>query len=54
MAGNLRRDCGELAGENFPVDADQSFWLALAHIMNRVCLTKIDERDKDSIFCSFR
>ena len=43
-----------MAGENFPVDADKSFWLALAYIMNSVSLTKIGERDKDSIFCSFR
>lgn len=50
MAGKLRSNYGAVAGGNFPVDADQSFWLALAHIMNSVSLTKIGERDKDSIF----
>mgnify|MGYP000605363263 CR=1 FL=1 len=54
LAGKLRRNCGEVAGENFPVDADQSFWSALAHIMYSVSLTKIGECDKDSILCSFR
>lgn len=53
-----RENCGgisgEVAGGNFPVDADQSFWLALTHIKYSVSLTKIGECDKDSIFCSFR
>ena len=64
LAGKLRRNCGELrgiagncgevAGKNFTVDADQSFWLALARIMYSVSLTKLGECDKDSNFCSFR
>ncbi len=54
LAGKLRRNCGEVAGKNFTVDADQSFWLALARIMYSVSLTKLGECDKDSNFCSFR
>lgn len=54
LAGKLRRNCGEVVGKNFTVDADQSFWLALARIMYSVSLTKLGECDKDSIFCSFR
>lgn len=54
LAGKLRRNCGEVAGKNFTVDADQSFWLALVRIMYSVSLIKLGEHDKDGNFCSFR
>lgn len=55
MCGSLwRENCGVITGQwrgkTSLFDADQSFWLALARIMNSVSLTKIGERDKDSIF----
>lgn len=51
MCRSLQREnCGGIAGKNFTVDADQSFWLALARIMYSVSLTKLGECDKDSNF----
>ena len=52
--GKLRKNCGEVAGKNFTVDAEQSFWLALVRTMYSVSLIKLGECDKDGNFCSFR
>ncbi|EFK21433.1 hypothetical protein HMPREF9530_01945 [Escherichia coli MS 21-1] len=54
LVGKLRRNCGEVAGKNFTVDAEQSFWLALVRTMYSVSLIKLGECDKDGNFCSFR
>lgn len=31
-----------------------SFWLVLTHAMSSVSLTKLVQRDNDSIFCTYR
>ncbi|KAB7890551.1 hypothetical protein GCK85_26840 [Klebsiella pneumoniae] len=41
LVGKLRRNCGEVAGKNFTVDAEQSFWLALVRTMYSVSLIKL-------------
>lgn len=50
LVGKLRRNCGEVAGKNFTVDAEQSFWLALVRTMYSVSLIKLGECDKDGNF----
>lgn len=45
---------GQWRGEISLLMLISSYWLALAHTVNRVSLTKLVQRDNDSIFCTYR